>query len=130
MAYFEYRLVPATTRRKPSRGGAAGPTLSELATELNMRALTGWEFVGSEQIVERRRRLFFLVESHEVACLVFRREVSPRVEAPKDHARALREAATEVPVRYSKKAELVQAVRDGHRRVRVRSTASPEYAAE
>lgn len=130
MAQYEYKLVPVTHGRRPDRSGEMGLSRDELSTELNLRALTGWEFVGSERIVERKRRWLILVDHREIPCLVFRREVSPRIEAPKEHVRALQTVATEVPVRRVRRAELVQAVRDGRRRIRVKNGVTPEYAAE
>ncbi len=125
MTTYEYKLVPAG---QPLRG--RGKTASrrefderEFAAQINIRALTGWEFVGSEQVVRTRRRLWLLRVTETQPVLVFRRAASPRVAIPREHERALA-AAEPAPApgqggRAARREDLIAAVRAGSRRVRI-----------
>jgi hypothetical protein len=119
MAFYEYKLIPAATG-KPATQAIPIDSLTE---EINLRAMTGWEFVGTEVVSRQRRKWIILKESEELCCMVFRREVNARVGTPRTQMQTLRARAEEIAVRRPSRTDLVAAVRSGQRRIRVHAPA-------
>ena len=84
MVSYEYRMIPQREARR--NAGVA----DEMAREMNLRAMLGWEYVGSEMVTEKRRWLGALLGPKSRQFLVYRRAASTRVSVPAEHARAAR----------------------------------------
>jgi hypothetical protein len=129
MSYFEYKVVPAPTTGRRAQRRVDGldkyaSTVSDIMTELG---LEGWDFIGAEQLRERRRRFFFLVSDVERTLMVFRREVTPSDARADLHledqptAEPMRAALAPVTPRRVTRPDLVEAVAAGARRVPLRT---------
>lgn len=124
MSYFEYKVVPAPSQRRWRQQSVDGmdkyaSTIADLMTEMG---LDGWDFIGAEQLKERRRRFFVLICDIERTLMIFRRPLGVNDFARRTEA----ETAVEAPVvaepvlpRRVKRPELVAEVAAGARRVQV-----------
>ena len=114
MVSYEYRMIPQREARR--NAGVA----DEMAREMNLRAMLGWEYVGSEMVTEKRRWLGALLGPKSRQFLVYRRAASTRVAVPAEHARAARETVEIVrtDARIARRSDLVADIRAGKRRIR------------
>ena len=125
--FYEYKLVPAPAgAARADRGkGDAEDLPHALSTVINLRALGGWDYAGSETVVEERRTFIFFKRTAPCTYLVFRRMASPLRTAAQEHDRAVAAATAaaaqrEEAQRQQAREDLVASVRAGQRRVRVR----------
>jgi hypothetical protein len=124
MSYFEYKVVPAPSQRRWRQQSVDGmdkyaSTVADLMTEMG---LDGWDFIGAEQLKERRRRFFILICDVERTLMIFRRAAQMHNLASRDEtAKDAEVAPAPEPVmpRRVKRPELVEQVAKGARRVQV-----------
>ncbi len=134
MSYFEYKVVPAPSQRRWRQQSVDGmdkyaSTVADLMTEMG---LEGWDFIGAEQLKERRRRFFMLICDVERTLMIFRRPSEVHDFAKEDEAK-VEPAPEPVQPRRVKRPELVAEVAAGARRVQVnvvKRAEEPEADAE
>ncbi len=121
MVTYEYRMILREDMRR--KDGNA----DDLTREMNLRAIMGWEYVGTEVVAEKRRGLLALLGRRPRQFLVYRRLVSARIPVPASHARAVEESVTVVQSgpRETRRSDLVAEVKAGKRRIRPQSATSP-----
>ena len=123
MSFFEYKVVPAPSQRRWRQQSVDGmdkyaSTVADLMTEMG---LEGWDFIGAEQLKERRRRFFVLICDVERTLMIFRRAAKLH-DFASDEASAKDEVADyldPVQPRRVKRPDLVAEVANGARRVQV-----------
>jgi hypothetical protein len=124
MSFFEYKVVPAPSQRRWRQQSVDGmdkyaSTVADLMTEMG---LEGWDFIGAEQLKERRRRFFVLICDVERTLMIFRRAAKLHDFASDDET-SKREGTAPVsePVqpRRVKRPDLIAEVANGARRVQV-----------
>jgi hypothetical protein len=135
MSLYEYRLVPANPYDLATGKAVIEPTAvaSALAHEMNMRAMLGWEFVGSEWVAAPAPRWRRGKADAGRRFLVFR-----RANATRARPTAAQEAAVAgilappaaAAVRAASRTDLIEAVRAGKRRIHVRQGPDDRVAAE
>jgi len=115
MTKYEFRAIPCPDRAVrmrdlPPGADAFGETLSLAINDL---AVEGWDYIRSETIEVRRRRLFGSRRDQRTF-LVFRREIRPLVQPLQiDAMREVRK----VRARRVKSEDAVEFVRAGGRRI-------------
>ena len=82
MSSYEFQVVPAPERvrkltdlKKDQDKFCA--TVTDVLTDMG---LAGWEFVGAETLPFQQRRMLMFPRVADKTCLVFRREIKPKVE--------------------------------------------------
>lgn len=120
MSYFEYKVVPAPSQRKWRQQSVDGmdkyaSTIADLMTEMG---LEGWDFIGAEQLKERRRRFFLLICDVERTLMIFRRPADLHDFAKSEDV-APEPVLEPVQPRRVKRPDLVAEVAAGARRVQV-----------
>lgn len=117
MVTYEYRMIPREDSRR--KDGMA----DDMTREMNLRAILGWEYVGTEIVAEKRRGVLSLLGRKPRQFLVYRRLASARVPVPADQARAVEDSVTVVQSnqREMRRSELVAEVKAGKRRIRPQS---------
>lgn len=120
MSYYEYKVVPAPSQRRWRQQSVDGmdkyaSTVADLMTEMG---LDGWDFIGAEQLKERRRRFFVLICDIERTLMIFRRPLAVNDFAKRVEAETPVVAEPVLPRRV-KRPDLVAEVAAGARRVQV-----------
>lgn len=129
MSYFEYKVVPAPSQKRWKQKKVDGldkyaSTVADLMTEMG---IDGWDFIGAEQLKERRRKFFVLITDVERTLMIFRRpaQIDDRLQTD---ASSQVDAAEIEPVqpRRVTRPELVEQVAAGARRVQVNVVRRPD----
>ncbi len=113
MSYFEYKVVPAPSRRRRRQKSVEGmdkyaSTVADMMTELGRE---GWDFIGAEALTERRRKFLVLMCDVERTLMIFRRPAEQEVSNEP--------VAEPVLPRRVSRPDLVAQVAAGARRVHV-----------
>jgi hypothetical protein len=123
MSFFEYKVVPAPSQRRWRQQSVDGmdkyaSTVADLMTEMG---LEGWDFIGAEQLKERRRRFFVLICDVERTLMIFRR--AAKLHDFGSDGKAAKDEVADYPEpvqpRRVKRPDLIAEVANGARRVQV-----------
>jgi len=129
MSYFEYKVVPAPSQKRWKQKKVDGldkyaSTVADLMTEMG---LVGWDFIGAEQLKERRRKFFVLITDVERTLMIFRRPAQIDDRLQTEETRQADAAHVEpVQPRRVTRPELVEQVAAGARRVQVNVVRRPD----